>query len=258
MKALKLAALLLVSASAAPAQVLIEGTVMNVDSSRLAGVRVEILDPAGQRLTEAMTDSAGEFTTRLGQPLQQGIYTLRSTMLGYQTTETQLEIADLEVIEVTLTMDIAAIPVEPLRVSARRRYARGLRDEFYDRADRVRRMGGGTIIGYDQLQRNPSAPVENIVRAHSASSATCPPAYFIDGLRVQPSDVRFLTVTSIEGIEIYRTELYHLPPRYQTGQGCPVVLIWTQIGDRGEGTPITWRRVLIGVGIIGAGVLLLR
>ena len=79
----------------------------------------------------------------------------------------------------------------------------------------------------------------------------------MDGLRVQPSDVRFLTVTTLEGIEIYRSEMY-LPPRYQIGQGCPVVLVWTQIGDRGNGTPITWRRILIGVGIIGAGVLLLR
>lgn len=258
MKALLAAVLLVFSASAAHAQVLIEGTVINVDSMRLAGVRVAISDPEGNPYREVFTDSLGEFTLRLAYPMQRGAYTLRSEMLGYHTSETRLEIEQSEIIEITLVLDVAAIPVEPLRVSARRRYSRGIRDEFYDRAEKVRRLGGGTIISYDELQKNPSTRVENIVTAHSAFSLTCPPAYYIDGMRATPGDVAMLTVSSLEGIEIYRTELYHLPPRYQTGQGCPVVLIWSQIGDRGQGSPLTWKRILIAVGLIGLGVVLLR
>ncbi len=258
MKALTAAALLMFSTSAAHAQVLIEGTVINVDSMRLVGVRVAVSDPEGKPYREVITDSLGEFTIRVAYPMQRGSYTLRSEMLGYHTSETKLDIEQSEIIEVTLVLDVAAIPVEPIRVSARRRYSRGIRDEFYDRAERVRRMGGGTIIDYDELQKNPSARVDNIVVSYSAISITCPPAFYIDGMRATRADVSGLTVSSLEGIEIYRSEFYHLPPRYQSGQACPVVLIWSQVGDRGQGSKLTWKRILIAAGLIGLGVVLLR
>ncbi|HEY0672302.1 MAG TPA: carboxypeptidase-like regulatory domain-containing protein [Longimicrobiales bacterium] len=258
MKTLQLAtSLLLLSAAAAPAQVFIQGTVVNTDSAKLAGARIEIADQAGTVDYRAITDSLGRFTIRMTQPLPAARYFVRAEMLGYRTTSAELTVENLQVIDVTLTMDVAAIPLEPLRVAARRRYTRGLLDDYYDRAERVRRLGGGTIIDYDQLQHQIGSKVEYVVASHLPGSRRCPPAYFIDGMRATAEDLRMLTVMSVEGIEIYRSSA-HIPPMYQSRTGCAVVLIWTQVGDRGEGTKLTWRRVLITIGLIGAGVVLLR
>ena len=256
MTALKLAvALPFLAAPPAAAQVLIEGTVINVDSLRLAGARIEIVDPAGQSAAQAVTDSLGRFLLRLPR-LRSGSYTLSAEMLGYRTTRAVLPVTNLQAVELLLIMDVAAIPVEPLRVSARRRYG-GARAEFYERADRVRRMGGAIIIDYEELQRTPNLMAEQIIAARIPLARQCPPVYYIDGVQAMPADLALLTATSLEGIEIHRTEL-HLPPMYHSSQGCTVVLFWTQVGDHGKGSPLTWRRVLIAAGLLAAGVLLLQ
>jgi hypothetical protein len=249
--------LLLLSASAAAAQVLVQGTVVNTDSARLRGARVEMTDSSGRVRHAATTDSSGNFLIRLSAPLVSSQWSVRAEMLGYQTTQTALEVEDRQVVEIVLAMAIAAIPIEPLRVTARSRYARSSRDEYYDRLERVRRMGGGTILDYDQLQRRLGSTIPNLVLEQYPGIRSCPPTFFIDGLRASADDVRTLSVTSLEGIEIYRT-VAQVPVQYQNRGSCGVVLIWTQVGDRGEGSPLTWRRVLIALGLIGLGVLILR
>ena len=76
-------------------------------------------------------------------------------------------------------------------------------------------------------------------------------------MRATPEDVRTLSVVMLEGIEIYRSSV-GVPVQYQNRANCGAVLIWTQVGDRGEGSPLTWRRVAIALGLIGIGFLILR
>ncbi len=249
--------LLLLSASAIAAQVIVQGTVVNTDSARLAGAHIEMADSSGRIRHTAATDSSGNFVIRLAAPLRAARFVMVAEMIGYQSTRTELMVEDRQVVDVVLTMAVAAIPIEPLRVSARRRYTRTSRDEYYDRADRVRRMGGGTIIDYDQLQRRMGSSIPSLVAEQYPGVRNCPPSYFIDGMRATGDDVRTLSVTSLEGIEIYRTA-GQVPVQYQNRASCGAVLLWTQVGDRGQGSPLTWRRVAIAVGLIGIGLLILK
>jgi hypothetical protein len=249
--------LLLLAVQSASGQVFVQGTVQNTDSARLVGARIEIADTTGRLAYTAISDSLGEFIIRLAGPLTATRFTVRAEMLGYRGTRTPLSVQDQQVIDVTLTMAVDAIPLEPLRVTTRQRYTRGLRDEYFDRADHIRRLGGGIIIDYDQLQRRAGSTVNMIVAEQFPAMRNCPPAYFIDGMRATMDDLRMTSATMLEGIEIYRTAA-QVPAQYQNRASCGAVLIWTQIGDRGEGKPLTWRRILITLGLIGAGLILVR
>ncbi len=250
-------ALLLTAGSSASAQVRVNGRVENTDSVALAGVKVELGDSAQRVVYTAISDSLGAFTIRLAHPLPPGRFFVRSEILGYQTTSGYLSIVNLQEIELIMTMDVAAIPVEPLRVTVRKRYNRGALDEFYDRADLVRRMGGGTIVSYEQLQRRAGGNVATIITEYMPGSRNCPPSFFIDGMRVTGDDLRNTSVLDLEGIEIYRSSAL-IPVQYQNRAGCGAVLVWTQIGDRGEGSPLTWRRVLITIGLATTALVLFR
>jgi hypothetical protein len=249
--------LLMVFASAGAAQVIVRGLVTNPDSARLRGVQIEVADSSGRIRYNATSDSTGRFAIRIGAPLSAQRYIVRAELLGYQSTRGTLDVGDREELDVLIVMDVAAILIDPLRVTARRRYTRTSRDEYYDRLDRVRRFGGGTIIEYDQLQRRLGSTISTLVLEQYPGARNCPPTYFIDGMRATNDDLRTLSVTSVEGIEIYRTSA-QVPVQYQNRANCGAVLIWTQVGDRGQGSPLTWRRVLIAVGLIGIGLLILQ
>jgi len=251
------AALVLLSASGGAAQVIVQGTVVNTDSVRLVGARVEVADSSGRARYSATTDSLGSFTIRMAAPVRSTRLSFTAQMLGHRDVSAVLNVEDRQVIDVVVTLDIDAIPIEPLRVTTRRRYTRTSRDEYFDRLDQVRRMGGGIIIDYDQLQRRIGSPIPYIVAEHYPGMRNCPPAFFIDGLRAMGDDVRTLSVTSLEGIEIYRS-IAEVPVQYQNRANCGAVLIWTQVGDRGEGSPLSLRRVLMALGLIGIGLLILR
>ena len=256
-RTLALVALLMAARSGASAQVLVYGVVLNTDSLPLAGATVEIADSSAQYRFRAVTDSSGEFSIRLSAPLPAGPLTVRAEMLGYRAITSRLDAVNLQQLEIALTMDVAAIPVAPLRVEARRRYTRGRLDEFYDRATSVRRMGGGTIITHEQLAHRAGATAAAIINERMPGARTCRPTYFLDGMRVELSELGFVSAQDIEGIEIYRT-IAQIPVQYQDRGGCGAVLVWTPVDDRGQGTPLTWRRVVIAVGVIGTLFLLTR
>jgi hypothetical protein len=204
-----------------------------------------------------VTDTAGLFRIRLAHPLQSGLFVLRVEMLGYRRLDAvPLRVVDRDELTVRLTLAVDAIPLEPLRVTARGRYTRGPLDEYYDRAERVRRFGGGVIIDYEQLRRRRGVSVQHVI-SERAPFRSCPPSYFIDGMRASGDDVQAVGVSEVEGIEVYRTQA-QVPVIYQGRSHCGAVLIWTQIGDRGEGSPLSWRRVFMALGILTLGYLLIR
>jgi hypothetical protein len=248
--------LVLLAGSMANGQVFVHGTVANTDSARLVGARVQISDSTGRTTYNAVTDSAGGFGIRLGAPLVALRFRVTAEMLGYRTTTTMLTVEDRQEVDVALTMAVAAIPLEPLRVSARRRYTRTMRDEYFDRAERVKRMGGGTIVERHQLERRAGSTINTIV-TENYPSRTCPPSLFIDGLRATPDDLRMTPTSTVEGIEIYRNQT-QVPVEYQGRSTCGAVLIWTQIGDPSSGSPLTWRRILLAGALLLGGFLILR
>ena len=248
--------LVLLSGSTASAQVFVQGTVFNTDSARLIGARIEMADSGGRVSYTAISDSSGQFVLRLGAPLITRRFRISAEMIGYQTTSTVLTVEDRQEVDVALIMAVSAIPLEPLRVSARRRYTRTMRDEYFDRAERVKRMGGGTIIERNQLERRVGSSINTIV-TENYPSRSCPPSLFIDGLRATAEDLRLTPTSNVEGIEIYRTQSM-VPVEYQGRSTCGAVLIWTRIGDRDTGSPLTWRRILMAGALIVGGFLILR
>jgi hypothetical protein len=252
-----LALLLVLAATPVRAQSVIQGRVVGPDSASVVGARVQISDSARSATYTALTDTAGLFRIRLAHPLQSGLFVLRVEMLGYRTLDAvPLRVADRDELTVRLAMAIDAIPLQPLRVTARGRYTRGPLDEYYDRAERVRRFGGGVIIDYEQLRRRRGVSVQLVIQER-APFRSCPPSYFIDGMRASADDVQAVGVSEVEGIEVYRTQA-QVPVIYQGRSSCGAVLIWTQIGDRGEGSPLSWRRVFMALGILTLGYLLIR
>jgi hypothetical protein len=215
-----LALLLVLAGTSADAQSVIKGKVVRTDSAGIAGARVQVTDSARSNTYTAVTDTAGELTVRL-------------------------------------TMAVDAIPLQPLHVTARDRYIRSPLDEFYDRAERVRRFGGGVIIGYEEAQRRRGTNLQLVIDERVPAARSCPPSVFIDGMLARTEDVRAVSMTDVEGIEIYRTQTM-VPARYQGRTTCGAVLIWTQVGDRAEGTRLTWRRVFMALGILSLGYLLLK
>jgi hypothetical protein len=256
-KTLALVLLLVTAASSASGQVLVRGVVLNTDSIPLPGTSIEISDTARANVLRAIADSLGGFIIRIPAPLPRGGLLVRAEQIGYRTMTGRLAAEDRQQLDILLTMDVAAIPLAPLRVTARDRYQGGRLDEFYDRAVLVGRMGGGTIITYEQLQRRAGANVAMIVAENMPGARNCPPAYFLDGIRVTLQDLSFTSALDVEGIEIYRT-LAMVPVQYQDRAGCGAVLVWTRADDRGGGTPLTWRRVFIALGVIATLFLLMR
>lgn len=253
-----LALLLVLAGTSADAQSVVKGKVVRADSTGIAGARVQVTDSARSNTYTAVTDTAGQFRIRLALPLQPGLFFVRAEMLGYRTLDAvPLRVADRDELTVRLTMAIDAIPLQPLHITARARYIRSPLDEFYDRAERVRRFGGGIIVGYDEVQRRRGTSVQLMINERVPAARTCPPSVFIDGMLARTEDVRAVSMTDVEGIEIYRTQTM-VPARYQGRTTCGAVLIWTQIGDRAEGTRLTWRRVFMALGLLSLGYLLLK
>lgn len=258
MKAMLLVWLTLCCVTEARGQAIVRGRVLTVDSAAIAGARVEVKDSTGRLSYSMATDSAGQFWLRMAGPVRPGTYFVSTDMIGFRpVNDAPLLINDRDEITVRMTLAVDVIMLEPLHVFTRKAYVRGPRDEYYDRADQIRRMGGGTVIDYEMLERRVGLPLSIVLSEHIPNTRSCAPSYFIDGMRALPDDVHHLPVSSIEGIEIYRS-LAMVPPQYQGRGTCTTVLIWTQVGDRGQGSPLTWRRVFMALGFIALGVLLLR
>jgi hypothetical protein len=249
--------LMLLFISTASAQVIVQGSVLNTDLTSLPGARVQIADSARRAVYNAVADSNGNFLVRMGAPLVATSFHVTAEMIGYQTTRTSLHVQDRQEVDVTLVLGTVAIPLEPLRVTARRRYLRTSRDEYFDRAERVKRMGGGIIIEYEQLQRRVGSMIHTIVLENYAGMRNCPPSYFIDGMRATLDDVRNTPTSTVEGVEIYRSQTL-VPVEYQGRSTCGAVLVWTQIGDPAKGSPLTWRRVIMAGVLVVGGFLILR
>ena len=250
--------LLLATASEAGAQAIVQGRVITPDSVGIAGARVQVSDSAHKNPYQAITDSTGAFRIRLSFPMRPGPHYASVEMLGYRAlTRVPIPIADREDLTILLTMDIDAIPLAPLRVSARDRYVRGPLDDYYDRADRVSRFGGGTIVRFEELQRRPFTNIAALIAEYMPGMRNCFPSFFLDGMRLMRDDLRMISAGTLEGVEIYRNAAM-VPAEFQNRADCGAVLLWSQRGDPNRGSPLTWRRVFMAVGFLAVGWLLIR
>src|SRR5688500_609995 len=158
---------------------LVHGRVVDAGTMRpIETVSVELIDSAGERRARAVTDTAGAFRTIAPLP---GLYRLRVSRIGYATLETQPLSAGMGVgLELELKLSPAAVALEPVRVTARKAYATGRLQEYYERAVWTRRTGLGKVLTRDELERL-QLPNVSAALVYMQPRAGCVPTYFVDG-----------------------------------------------------------------------------
>jgi outer membrane receptor for ferrienterochelin and colicin len=137
---------------------------------------------------------------------------------------------------------------------------------FYDR----RRTRAGHFITREQVEVRPAMFLSDVLRTVPSLRLTylpggqgaavtgrggCFPTYYLDGVRLLDSATLdgFVLPDHVEGIEVYTNAT--VPAQY-AGGNCGAIVIWTRDPGRGDGSPLSWKRILAGGAAI-LGILLL-
>lgn len=253
---------ILVCATDAAAQSQVKGHVQGEGDVPLAGVHIVLRDSAGAHLYEAVSDEAGNFVLTIEHGVTPGLFWLRAEMLGYATIEdAEMRVDKDQQVALTVEMDEAAVRLRPLNVVGQKspQFLTG----FRERADQVRRGGGGYIVDRAQLAGAgnlsvgrvlASVPGLHFVTGRRGSGETvlstrgnCQPRFYLDGTPMMIPDVSSIMASTLEGVEVYHGAGAG-PVEYFDRTGCGVVLMWSRRGERSntKGYPV------IGLTIVGA------
>lgn len=219
--------------------------------ARLTGV---VLNESGRPVADAMvevwrtglstrTDASGRF--EIGS-LPSGTHALEVRRIGFAPHQLPVHLASRSPTSVTVVLDKSVRLLDAVRVTARTLYSRRQAE-----IEQRRRRGFGHFILRDELERNPSARVTDVlrrvpgVRVYTSQgsdlvtfargqtfSGPCRPTVYLDGHRLgSGEDLDFLvTVTSLEAIEVY-TSAAQAPVEYWSG-GCGSIVLWTRMDPK--------------------------
>jgi hypothetical protein len=234
-----LAALLvatLLHATPAASQIVVGRVIDASDSIPVDGVRITLADTLTQTRRDVLSNEAGEFMIAIGAP---GAYLLWASRLGYATIRTPaIEIGDGEVVEVEVWLDVEPVEVDPLTVVVRRPETQRERDlrGFYDRVDRYgeRQLGSTQIYTREALEAWDALSLVDAFELYirwAPYGSGCNPKVFLNGRRLYGrflSDLRYMSISSLEGIELY-SGVGPGEGRFWDTDGCGVVLLWTRV-----------------------------
>ena len=188
------------------------------------------------------TDSAGSY--RIAQ-LPAGTQTIEVRALGYAPQALPVTLApdsdrtiDIELTTVKRVLDTIKVvaervySIDKMGFERRKRSAAGV---FFD-SDAVRRRSTYSVL--QLLNEVPSIRVLGsgfertyVMRGgNSFSSQPCPPAFFLNGVRM-PSDMLsdldlFARPHELEGMEVYRGMM--VPPDFHVDGACGAIVVWTK------------------------------
>ena len=247
----------LVCASSASAQGIIGKVLSEQGGEAVTAADVQLIDSKGAVRARSVADTAGFF--RLIAPLP-GKYTVRVASIGFATTNTTaLQLDKGLELNIEVRLSTQAVPVEPLRIVAERKYRIGRLAEYYDRADWTKKTGFGKVLMRDDLDRMQGLRTASILRTFPAH-AFCQPTILLDGLEIHAEEMDMLDSMiqpdQIERIEFYRSGV-EIPIEYQRKAGCGLVMIWSR-RDVPNGRPFTWKRMLFTAGLVGGIILISR
>jgi hypothetical protein len=251
----------------------IRGTVLDDSTSLpIATAEITILDTLGTIISQAISDSAGQFRFAVSP----GDYAFRVLRIGYAPTVTTVLHAPNDADDVTVVIRVPsasaleagdpyaltpvvveAQPVQRFLATYHRHEALGmgdhlLREEFaqwnpQQVTDVVRRMRGFSILPNPNYGRPlPDGLVdmrEYLIdvpgRPHHRTSALteCPPLIFLDGASLgnsQTVDINSLPLNAISAVEAYGRSL-ETPVEYmRASNDCGVIALWTRSGEPGQ------------------------
>jgi hypothetical protein len=252
-------ALLIAQSSHAHAQI-ITGRVVEYGSDRpIVAAAIGIFD-GDDAIISTESDSTGSFRLALPGP---GQYRLRVERLGYAPAETEaVEVGRTELVEVTISLSVDAVEIEPLTIITRRTMAPS--SEFHRRLEEGLRTGSGRFITREQLDSATAMSVTSMLLrvpfvgmgADTLGRSTpvmlsrggCVPTLYLNGVpwtgTYEALDAMLLP-TSLEGVEIYR----HSSEVPADLLGCAAIVFWTREGEPTRGG--FWRILLAGGAAVG-------
>ena len=228
----------------------LRGRVTDSDTrSPLVSAQVELLDKSPKALASVFTDKSGQFLLYGPRP---GRFRVRITLIGYQESIVpNVELLGGETVEAEISLAVAAIPLEPMRIVGRGRTRSQYleRSGFYDREQvgvgsfltryEIEKRGGSLLT--DALRYVPGVRLRRADRSGRRwdillRNTRCPPAVVLDGAIVRmggaprPLDMPIddlVLLDDIDGIEIYHGPS-ETPPAFNRGADCGVLVIWTR------------------------------
>lgn len=250
----------------------IRGTVLEVEGRRtLGGAVISLLASDGARLLQVETDSAGSFTAPLPRA---GAYALRVERLGYETLITEsFQVGATEILEVRVFVGVAAVPLAPVEVIARRREAPGAHPDFDRRVAWGRKTGDGHFFTREEIANSTlvrtssllmQVPFIRLVHTRSGSvllsvadrdGFNCRAAVYMNGMEVdQSAGLDWLaSLQDLQGIEVYRFRS-EVPAELAAHGVCSAVAFWTRAEGGGRGW--SWRRIALG-GALFSGLMVI-
>ena len=269
-RVLLVAAVLLVWPEPRAAQT-IQGRVLEADTQGpVSGATVVLRDMTDAERGRVVTRAGGAF--RLTAP--EGWYALEVSHLAYAAFRSDsLHAGAAETVTLEVRVGRAAIPLDPLIVTARST-SRLL--EFHERRTT---SAFGDFITQEEIERRGLVRTTDLLRGRAGvgvvavrardrtlnrvtmqgAVGACDPVIFLDGVRlsegITPLD-EILVPEVIAGVEIY-TSSAGAPSRYADSSGCGSILFWTRTGDDAAGRG-GWKRVVIGLGLAIAMILVIR
>ncbi|HEU4562265.1 MAG TPA: carboxypeptidase regulatory-like domain-containing protein [Longimicrobium sp.] len=237
------ALLLLASAASAGAQT-VHGRVLERGSDApISAVTVELRDGDMVR-ARVQTDSAGLFDLDIPGA---GTYRLSAERVGYTSVLSEhVLVGSLDSLDVLFHMATDAVVLQPVRVTAGKRFTSPLIAAFYERAGnrrqgrfmtRVQIANIRSVRTSDVLRRMAGLSMRPTRRGGMALRARggCEPLVFIDGMHVNMYGAAFtvddlVRPDDLEGIEVYSGA--SIPIQFvRDGPGgtqCGAVMLWTK------------------------------
>ena len=266
--------LLLVSvplaAQDAAANAHIVGVVVDRESeNRLATVQVVLETLEGEEVWSGITDARGRFRVSL---IPSGTYDISFSRLAYRTTTERVTVASEAEVEMRVQLASEAIELEPVVVMSSRRSALQMVGFF----DREQNFDGHFFLREDIEDRNP-VTVPDMIRGIPAFQVRdrapdypeivsqrgglglmpggpppCPPAFFLDGRRMEGPPWDLITPDQLGGMEVYSGMM--TPAQFFTENACGAIVMWTIQGDLSPAdsrrvTRSALRRVLVAAAI---------
>ena len=264
-------ALLPLSAAFAPAHAqILRGSVVRADRTPIPDVQVVLRSASDSVVARATSGAQGRFVLR---PLSGGVMRLEASTLGYADWETAMfELTDDADLEVVITLQFSPIPLEELRVEARRRQTtRRLAD--FERRRQIKAFGG-YFMDEEDIARRPAARPSNLplqfpgmsvaggrgaFDLYTIMAGDCVATVYVDGVLVDQrvtSVDEYLQLPRIAGVEVYPRGV-SAPVQYQDPMSnCGTVLFWTKELEPDD--PGGWNTTKIVLGTASlAGLLIL-
>ena len=212
------------------------GTVLNESGRPVSDAIVEVWRTG----LSTRTDAAGHFEI---VSLPPGTHALEVRRIGFAPHQFPVHLASRAPTSVSVVLEKPVRLLDAVQVTARTLYSRRQVE-----IEQRRRRGFGDFILRDELERDPSARVTDVLRrvpgvrvypsqggdvvtfARGASvSGPCRPTVYLDGHRLGSGEnLDFVaTVNSLEAIEVYKSGTA-APVEFWSG-GCGAIVLWTRM-----------------------------